>query len=139
MKYRIGDVYEVDFPYADGSVQNGKRPAVIVQNNLGNRKSRNLIVFPLTSKIKKVGQVTHVILDKECGLPQTSMALCENPVTVTKDRVGEYLTTLSNSDMKKIARANLLSMSTVSFLQPNEVTEVIFQAKKLNNSACYVI
>ena len=56
---RIGDVYYVEFTGV-GSVQNGNRPAVVFQNNVGNRYSPNVAVLPMTSKLKKSNQPTHV-------------------------------------------------------------------------------
>ena len=42
-----GDVYQVDLGKRVGSVESGVRPAVILQNNKGNRFSRTLIIVPL--------------------------------------------------------------------------------------------
>ena len=136
LKYHIGDVFEIDFPHGIGSVQGGKRPAIIFQNNLGNWHSPNLVVIPLTSKIKKTNQVTHVILDKNLGLPQTSMALCENVTTVSKSSVGQYLTSLPYDVMKKITKANLLATAGVAFLQPQDLKSIIYQAQKINSATC---
>ena len=134
--YRIGEVYQVYFPDGCGSVQAGWRPAVVFQNNLGNRHSPNLIVIPLTSKMKKTEQITHVILPKETsGLPKTSMALCENPQTVTKEFVGHYMTTLSDQQMNQIAKANLLAMAGIAFLQEQDVPQLINMAKQLNQTS----
>lgn len=137
MKYHIGDVFEVDFGYGVESVQGGKCPAIIFQNNLGNYHSPNLVVIPLTSKIKKINQATHVVLDKNLGLPQTSMALCENVTTVSKSSVGRYLTSLSYDIMKRITEANLLATAGVAFLQPQDLQRIIYRAQQFNNAACY--
>ncbi len=48
-----GDVYQVDLGRQRGSVESGIRPAIILQNNKGNRFSATLIVVPLTTEIKK--------------------------------------------------------------------------------------
>ena len=132
MAFKIGEIYKVYFPENNGSVQGGWRPAVIFQNNLGNKFSPNLIVIPLTTKLKKTSQVTHVVLDKSCGLPQTSMALCENPYTVTKENVGEYVTTLSDEDLQRVAEGNLLAMAGIAFIQSDQLTKIIQKAKQLN-------
>lgn len=132
MTFKIGEVYRVYFPENNGSVQGGWRPAVVFQNNLGNKFSPNLIVIPLTTKLKKTSQVTHVVLDKSCGLPQTSMALCENPYTVTKDSVGEYITTLSDDDMQRVAEGNLLAMAGIAFIHECQLSSIIQRAKRLN-------
>lgn len=49
--YQRGDVVIIDMPIlANSHVQSGKRPWVIVQNNVGNQFSPTSIVVPLTTK-----------------------------------------------------------------------------------------
>lgn len=46
-RYRRGDVVVIDVPLLAGShIQAGKRPWVVVQNNVGNRFSPTTIVVP---------------------------------------------------------------------------------------------
>ena len=59
--YQRGDVVIIDVPIpASGHVQGGKRPWVIVQNNMGNQFSPTSIVVPLTTKMKRLEMPTHV-------------------------------------------------------------------------------
>ena len=103
------------------------------QNNLGNRYSPNLIVLPLTSKIKKSNQPTHIVLPaRETGLRRDSMVLCENPVCVSKDKLGYYLTTIPEPYMTKVAVAYLLATSAISFIQPDNLHSVWEQSLALN-------
>lgn len=54
--YQRGDVVIIDVPIpASGHVQGGKRPWVIVQNNMGNQFSPTSIVVPLTTKNEAAG------------------------------------------------------------------------------------
>ena len=130
---RIGEVYMMQF-IGSGSEQDGKRPALVIQNNIGNTYSPNVIVLPLTSKIKKSGQPTHVFIPaKETGLERNSMVLCENPVSVSKERLGEYLTTLPDKYMSKVAEASILATSVIAFLDPAVILAVREKAAKLNN------
>ena len=48
MRVYRGEVYLVDFGIGYGSEQGGVRPAVIVQNNIGNKYSPTTIVVPVT-------------------------------------------------------------------------------------------
>lgn len=50
---RRGDIIITRFDMSDGHVMRGTRPAVVVQNDVGNRHSPTTIVVPLTSSIKK--------------------------------------------------------------------------------------
>ena len=49
--YQRGDVVIIDVPMlANSHIQAGKRPWVVVQNNVGNQFSSTSIVVPLTTK-----------------------------------------------------------------------------------------
>ncbi len=127
-----GEVYLVRFD-GSGSTQHGLRPAVVFQNNKGNRFSPNVTVLPLTSSIKKMSQDTHVFLPAEnTGLLRDSMVLCENPVCIPKEELGEYITILSPVYMGLIARASILASAAVSYLDPMQIDEIICRASELN-------
>ena len=116
-----------------GSEQSGWRPGLVFQNNTGNKYSPNIIALPLTSSLKKANQPTHVILSgKENGLPKDSMVLCENPERMSKERIGQYITTLPDAVMAKIAEASLLATSAVSFLNPESLVSLWERACLLN-------
>ena len=113
---KIGDVYMIQCD-GSGSVQQGYRPGVVFSNNRGNAYSPNVIVFPLTTSIKKATQPTHVILDAEkCGLRYTSMVLCENPQCIPKVLLGKLITHLSDEDISRIAVAQLVSSSGIAYV-----------------------
>ena len=132
---KIGDIYMMRFG-GTGNEQCGWRPGLVFQNNLGNQYSPNIIALPLTSSIKKTGQPTHVVISsKETGLRKDSMVLCENPERMSKEKLGEYLTTLPDSYMSQIAVASLLASSAISFVDPNMLQDVWEQATALNASA----
>lgn len=130
-KLRIGDVYRVKFE-GIGSEQQGERPALVFQNNVGNAHSPNIIVLPMTSVRKKVNQPTHVFVPKSEGLKLDSMVLCENPQCVSKDRVGAYITSLSKEYMAKVAEASLLASSAIAFINPEVLLTLWKKAVALN-------
>lgn len=116
-----------------GSEQSGWRPGVVFQNNVGNAHSPNVIALPLTSAIKKTGQPTHVTVKAaDSGLRMDSMVLCENPERMSKERVGKYVTTLSDDYMQQIAEANLLATSAISFLDQEMLLAIWRRAVRLN-------
>ena len=45
-RYLRGDIYYADMEPHIGSEQGGKRPVVVLQNNIGNRHSPTLIYHP---------------------------------------------------------------------------------------------
>ena len=78
--YKRFDVVLVDFGQVEFvGEQGGKRPCVILQNDVGNYFSGTTLVVPLTSKIKHVNQPTHLLFkrDEEKGLKVDSMVLGE--------------------------------------------------------------
>lgn len=90
--FHRGDIYFCEFIEQDGSVQSGLRPALIIQNNMGNKYSSTLIVSPITSIVKKKNQPTHVYLDKAFGLNEESMVMLEQINTVDKEvHIKEYV------------------------------------------------
>ena len=103
-----------------GNEQKGWRPGLVFQNNLGNQHSPNIIALPLTSSLKKSNQPTHVVVPADgTGLIRDSMVLCENPERMSKEKLGNYLTTIPKEYMAKIAVANLLATSAISFIEPD--------------------
>jgi len=131
---QIGDIYKMQFD-GSGSEQRGWRPGLVFQNNLGNKYSPNIIALPLTSSIKKTDQPTHVIVPAEgTGLARDSMILCENPQRMSKDKLGDYITTLPPEYMSRVAEANLLATSAISFINPDMLVFIWRQAATLNTA-----
>lgn len=129
---QIGDIYLMHFG-GSGNEQRGWRPGLVFQNNLGNQHSPNIIALPLTSSIKKSNLPTHVFVPSEgTGLAKDSMVLCENPERMSKDKLGDYLTTLPAEYMSKVAVANLLASSAISFVDPDVLLAVWQKALALN-------
>lgn len=101
-----GEVYYIYNNYSVGSEQRGSRPAVIISNNTNNLFSNTVEICYLTLK-KKPPLPTHVKIDIGCSI---STVLCEQITTVSLSRVGKYLCTLSEEDMREIEYACLISL-----------------------------
>lgn len=131
----IGEVYFMKFE-GSGNEQQGWRPGVIFQNNVGNLYSPNVIALPMTRALKKPAQPTHVLVTAaDTGIPSDSMVLCENPEKMSKARIGRFITRLSDEYMKKIAMANLLATSAISFLSEADILETWRESIRLNRVA----
>ncbi|MHB0980154.1 MAG: type II toxin-antitoxin system PemK/MazF family toxin [Thermoleophilia bacterium] len=72
---RRGEIYWVDFEPAQGSEPNKVRPALVVQNDTGNRFSTTTIVVPITSRMPKKEYPFLVRLPDDL-LPQPSVVVC---------------------------------------------------------------
>ena len=90
-----GDIYWYKCLNNNGSVQNGVRPVLILQNDMGNYYSTTTIVCTITSKIKK-DIPTHVCLGCKFGLIKTSWLLCEQIFTVNKKDLYYYIGTIED-------------------------------------------
>ena len=132
---RWGEVYNCRFE-GTGSEQTGWRPAVIFQNNVGNLHSPNVIVLPMTTSLKRMDMPTHVVIRAdESGLRHDSMVICENPVALSKEKLGSYITKLSDERMAQVAIANLLATSALEFLDQASFREVKRMSARLNAAA----
>lgn len=131
---QIGEIYLMKFS-GSGSEQSGWRPGLVFQNNVGNAHSPNIIALPLTSAIKKSSQPTHVLVKaSDIGLKRDSIILCENPERMSKERVGQYLTRLTDDYLRQVAEANLLASSIISYLDVEALIAV--RAKAIALNAC---
>lgn len=81
-----------------GSEQGGIRPVIVISNNTGNIYSPGVIVFPITSEIKKLYLPTHCLIHRseENGLKVDSMVLAEQIRIIDKSRLMKKLGHLDN-------------------------------------------
>lgn len=69
-----GDLIYVDLKPTKGQEQNGKRPAVVISNNIFNLKTNMCVVCPISSNIKSFP--THYILEDSKKIK--GAVLCEH-------------------------------------------------------------
>jgi len=109
-----GDVYYAELGATNnGSVINGNRPVVIIQNDIGNRYSPVVIVAPMTTKRKTKHLPTHVLLLKEKAkwLYRDSTILTEQIFTVSKEQISHKMGHLSPEDMARLDIALAASLA----------------------------
>lgn len=93
---------------ARDSEQRGLRPAVVIQNDIGNKFSTTTIVAFVTSKRKK-NMPTHVKIQYS-GFPKKSTVMLEQIRTISVTRLKNYVGTLNFHDMKRVDRALKISL-----------------------------
>ena len=91
------EIYMTDMPKLGGSIQCGYRPAIIIQNDMGNATSPNVIVVPLTAKSKH-WLPTHVDIGIDTGLSRKSIALCEQIQTISKENLIRKISEITQPD-----------------------------------------
>lgn len=109
--YRRGDIYLVDLGTNIGSEQGGRRPVLLLQNDVGNHYAPTLIVAPVSSRYwKKSKQPTHSLIEGIDNLSSPSVVLAEQIITIDKVRVMKYLGKVPEKQMQGINKAVRVSL-----------------------------
>lgn len=101
-----GDVVLVDFPFTSGS-QSKIRPALVVQNDLSNRRLGKTIVALVTGNLRAVAEPTNLLIDPSLpehassGLHGKSLVTCTNLYTIDQVSV---IRTIGRLDSAVLAR-----------------------------------
>jgi len=109
---RRGDVWLVNWNPAMGSEQAGKRPALVIQNDIGNEKAATTIVAAISSTVR-VYPMNVQVTPPEGGLERPSIIKTSQILTISKERMEKRLGSLSQKRMDKVDRAIKLSLSLV--------------------------
>ena len=105
-----GEVWYADLSPIVGSEQGGKRPVLIIQNDIGNKYSPTTIIAIITSRHTKAKLPTHVWLSKYCGLPVNSMVELEQLRTIDKSRLTERIGVIQKGEWGLINEALKISI-----------------------------
>ena len=111
---RRGDVFLVSLDPTVGAEIQKTRPAVVIQNNVANRRSPIVIVAAITSQFDEPIYPTETLVRApEGGLRVDSVVLLNQIRSVDRDRLVRRLGVLSTNTMSKVDRALLLSLGLV--------------------------
>ena len=108
-----GDIIMVDnssYKEPHGSLIYGIHPAIVIQNDSGNKYSNNLIVVFASSKLKRLDLPTHVLLQWYEGLKKPTVVQAEQIATISKDDVMSIVDHLREEDMKRVEQAIITSL-----------------------------
>ena len=106
---RRGDIWLVNFNPSQGSEQRGIRPALIVQNDVGNEVSPVTIVAAISS-VTKTYPINVEIKPSDSGLEKDSVVKLNQIRTIEKKRLIKRLGRLDSSKMKAVNLALMLSL-----------------------------
>ena len=119
--YLRGDMYYADLGKGVGSEQEGYRPVVIIQNNVGNRHSPTVIIASITSKRDAKAKLpTHYLIGNEDGLELPSIVLLEQLRTIDKRRLNSFIGHLSEKHIQGINHALAVSVGLIESI-PNKL------------------
>ena len=110
---RRGEVYYVDWSPGRGSEQAGIRPAVIIQNDVGNQFSPTTIIAAISTRRRGAYPFQVAITAQESGLPQDSVVKCEQIQTVDQARLGSVVGVLRQERMQDVDLALHRSLGLV--------------------------
>ena len=106
-----GEIYWVDWEKGKGSEQSGVRPALIIQNDTGNRASPNTIVASLTTAPNKPYPFLVEFTSQESGLDKDGAVDLASIVTVSKTRLGDKCGELNPTKMAEVDEAIKTSLA----------------------------
>jgi len=121
MTVNRGDIFMADLPAGRGSEQHGKRPVVIIQNDVGNKHSPTVIAVVITSA-EKHNLPTHM----NYKLFKESTITCEQIFTLSKERLGDKVGRLKEEEMKEL---EIRTMISLGIIPPHQWDKVLKQFK----------
>ena len=90
-----GDIFRANLDPTIGVEIQKTRPILIVSNDIINRYSRLVIVFPLTTNVARLSPSHILIPQGEAGLSRDSKALTEQIRAMDQQRLAKKIGTLS--------------------------------------------
>ncbi len=109
---RRGEIWLVNWNPSRGSEQAGKRPALVIQNDVGNEKASTTIVAAISSSVK-IYPMNVAIDPPDGGLKIPSIIKTSQILTVAKERLEKRLGKISEEKMEEVNRAIKLSLDLI--------------------------
>ena len=99
-----GDIFWVDMDAPYGSEPGGRRPYVVVQNNMYNfSRISTVVACAITGNLKRESAPGNVLLDRgEGNLPRQSVVNISQVLTLDKQVLSERIGTLSSRRIQEI-------------------------------------
>ena len=109
-----GDIYWVKFGTSVDSGPSGKRPAIIIQNDLLNRSDIRTTVVALLTSNKKLSMIPGNVLLKKgtANLPKASVVVVSQLATVDKERLLEKIGTLDSVTLEQVLKGCQMVISS---------------------------
>ncbi len=105
-----GEVWLVNWNPARGSEQAGRRPALVIQNDIGNEKAPTTIVAAISGSVK-LYPMNVQINPPEGGLDHPSIIKTSQILTISKQRLEKRLGRISRESLDEVDSAIKLSLA----------------------------
>ena len=100
---RRGEIYWLQLTLGRGSEQAGRRPVLIIQNDVGNQSSPTTIIAAITSQARRRRYPFHVpFTAQESGLRLDGTVLCEQIQTIDQARLNPPAGVLGAEKMAEV-------------------------------------
>lgn len=106
-----GEIYWVDWSPGRGSEQSGVRPALIIQNDTGNRCSPTTIVSSISTAPEKPYPFLVRLTAVESGLERDSAVNLSSILTIDQMCLGDKCGELHNTKMNEVNEAIKISLA----------------------------
>ncbi len=111
VEIKRGDVVLVNLDPVIGSEQGKTRPALVIQNDIGNKYSPLTIIAPITSKLFSKQFPTNVEVDSSNSpLKEKSTILLNQIRTIDKTRIIKVYGKISNKKLEDVDEAIIASL-----------------------------
>ena len=107
---RRSEIWLVNWNPSRGSEQGGRRPALVIQNDIGNEKAPTTIVAAISGSVG-IYPMNVLIEPPEGGLERPSIIKTNQILTIAKGRLEKRLGRISISKMDDVDRAIKLSLA----------------------------
>ncbi len=104
-----GEIWLVNWNPARGSEQAGKRPALIIQNDIGNKNASTTIVAAISTSVK-LYPMNVKIEPHESGLHHVFIVKTSQILAISKIRLEKKLGQLSKEKIEEVNQAIKLSL-----------------------------
>lgn len=123
-KVKLGEIYYYDFGETVGSVQNGRRPVIVVQCDEANRTSPTTIVAAISTAIYKRYNPSHIYIEENCGLRENSIVMLEQIRTVQQSELFDYVGKMTDEHNLKVLGNALKTVFGLWRKRPDEAKNV---------------
>lgn len=110
MNLKRGQIWLVSFNPSRGSEQRATRPALIIQNDIGNKFSPNTIVLAVSSKQGNVKLDIKIQKTTKNQLKVDSFVKCSQILALSQERLIKCMGEISNTEIQKIEEMLKISL-----------------------------
>ncbi len=103
LDYEQGDIVWADYPLSDKPAKSKVRPVLIVSNADSNKLDNDLLIVPITSRIRE--EAFEIVLSNERltnSLPAVSAVRCNKLHTIRRTRIAGKIASVTPTALKEI-------------------------------------